>query len=137
LPAIASPPSLPNGFSGKGCHGQRRRAGNSEDGHPDGDGNTRHAPALLAGTQTGPGLADPIRQALGLWVAEIETVFTRVMAQTPLGDLADASGLARTVSAGGFPGPRWTLTPGDRPSTDARVCYGTRVIGAGVLGPCD
>ena len=46
-----------------------------------------------------PALAGPIRQALELWVAEIEAVLTRVMASTPLGDLADAPGLARAVSA--------------------------------------
>jgi AcrR family transcriptional regulator len=62
-------------------------------------GNVAVLAQLLAGAQTDPALAEPVRQALGLWVAEIETVLTRVLAQTPLGDLAEAPGLARAVSA--------------------------------------
>ena len=62
-------------------------------------GNVAVLAQLLAGAQTEPALAGPIRQALDLWVAEIEAVLTRVMARTPLGDLADAPGLARAVSA--------------------------------------
>jgi AcrR family transcriptional regulator len=62
-------------------------------------GNVAVLAQLLAGAQSDPALAEPIRQALNLWVAEIEAVLTRVLAQTPLGELAGAAGLARAVSA--------------------------------------
>jgi AcrR family transcriptional regulator len=62
-------------------------------------GNVAVLAQLLAGAQNETALTGPIREALGLWVAEIEAVLTRVMAKTPLGDLADAAGLARAVSA--------------------------------------
>jgi AcrR family transcriptional regulator len=62
-------------------------------------GNVAVLAQLLAGAQNETALTEPIREALGLWVAEIEAVLTRVMAKTPLGDLADAAGLARAVSA--------------------------------------
>jgi AcrR family transcriptional regulator len=62
-------------------------------------GNVAVLAQLLAGAQGDPALAQPVRQALDLWVAEIEAVLVRVLAQTPLGDLADAPGLARAVSA--------------------------------------
>lgn len=62
-------------------------------------GNVAVLAQLLAGAQTDPRLAEPIKQALDLWVAEIEAVLTRILATTPLGDLADPAGLARAVSA--------------------------------------
>jgi AcrR family transcriptional regulator len=62
-------------------------------------GNVTVLAQLLAGAQTDPRLAEPIRQALALWTAEVEAVLTRVLARTPLADLADPAGLARAVSA--------------------------------------
>ncbi len=62
-------------------------------------GNVAVLAQLLAGAQTDARLAEPIREALSLWVAEIEAVLTRVLPRTPLGDVADAPGLARAISA--------------------------------------
>ncbi|WP_438303188.1 TetR/AcrR family transcriptional regulator [Streptomyces sp. HUAS TT11] len=54
---------------------------------------------LLAGAQTHPRLAPATVAGLDLWIVEIERVLTRVLAATPLGEFADAGGLARAVSA--------------------------------------
>ncbi|OIJ99789.1 TetR/AcrR family transcriptional regulator [Streptomyces colonosanans] len=54
---------------------------------------------LLAGAQTHPRLASATAAGLDLWIVEIERVLTRVLASTPLGEFADAAGLARAVSA--------------------------------------
>src|SRR5919205_295773 len=62
-------------------------------------GNVAVLAQLLAGAQTDAQLAGPVQQALSLWVQEIETVLTRLLVKTPLGDLADPAGLARAVSA--------------------------------------
>jgi AcrR family transcriptional regulator len=62
-------------------------------------GNVAVLAQLLAGAQTDDRLAGPTAEALGLWVAEIETVLTRVLATSPLGDVAEPAGLARAVSA--------------------------------------
>jgi AcrR family transcriptional regulator len=62
-------------------------------------GNVAMLAQLLAGAQTEPKLAEPIRQAMNLWVAELETVLDRVLASTPLDGLADVHGLARAIAA--------------------------------------
>ncbi|MFF3911291.1 TetR/AcrR family transcriptional regulator [Streptomyces sp. NPDC001848] len=54
---------------------------------------------LLAGAQTHPRLAPATAAGLDLWIVEIERVLERVLAATPLGEFADARGLARAVSA--------------------------------------
>ncbi|MCW7945442.1 TetR family transcriptional regulator [Streptomyces hygroscopicus] len=54
---------------------------------------------LLAGAGTHPRLASATAAGLELWIVEIERVLTRVLASTPLGEFADAGGLARAVSA--------------------------------------
>ncbi|HEY0889520.1 MAG TPA: helix-turn-helix domain-containing protein [Nocardioides sp.] len=54
---------------------------------------------LLAGAASHPALAAATASGLRLWVAEVETVLTRLLAATVLGDLVDAPGLARAVSA--------------------------------------
>jgi AcrR family transcriptional regulator len=54
---------------------------------------------LLAGAQAHPRLAPATAAGLDLWIAEIERVLKRVLATTPLGEFADAAGLARAVSA--------------------------------------
>lgn len=53
---------------------------------------------LLAGAQTNGWLAPPVRAALQLWTARIESVLRRLLDKSPLGELANPSGLARAVS---------------------------------------
>jgi AcrR family transcriptional regulator len=62
-------------------------------------GNVAVLAQLLAGAQTDDKLAGPTAEALGLWVAEIESVLVRLMAGSPLGEVAEPAGLARAVSA--------------------------------------
>jgi AcrR family transcriptional regulator len=62
-------------------------------------GNVAVLAQLLAGAQTDDRLAAPTAEALGLWVAEIESVLVRVLAGTPMAGVADPAGLARAVSA--------------------------------------
>jgi AcrR family transcriptional regulator len=54
---------------------------------------------MLAGAQTNPAFAAATRDAVRLWVVEIERVLTRVLADSPLGEVADVPGLARAVAA--------------------------------------
>ncbi|MCD9878137.1 TetR/AcrR family transcriptional regulator [Streptomyces guryensis] len=54
---------------------------------------------LLAGAQTHASLGPATAAGLDLWIAEIEKVLTRVLADTPLGEFADPAGLARAVAA--------------------------------------
>jgi AcrR family transcriptional regulator len=62
-------------------------------------GNVAVLAQLLAGAQTNPVIADATRDSLALWVAEIETTLRRLLAGSPLGEVADVPGLARAVSA--------------------------------------
>ncbi|MEU9334488.1 TetR/AcrR family transcriptional regulator [Streptomyces sp. NPDC048290] len=54
---------------------------------------------LLAGAQTHPSLGPATAAGLELWIVEIESVLVRVLADTPFGEFADPSGLARAVAA--------------------------------------
>ncbi|MFF4508705.1 TetR/AcrR family transcriptional regulator [Streptomyces sp. NPDC001401] len=54
---------------------------------------------LLAGAQTHATLGPATAAGLDLWIVEIEKVLRRVLADTPLGEFADPSGLARAVAA--------------------------------------
>ncbi|MFD3504682.1 TetR/AcrR family transcriptional regulator [Streptomyces sp. NPDC058676] len=54
---------------------------------------------LLAGAQTHATLGPATAAGLELWITEIETVLTRVLATTPFGEFADPAGLARAVAA--------------------------------------
>ncbi|HEV2376591.1 MAG TPA: hypothetical protein VGS19_31000 [Streptosporangiaceae bacterium] len=54
---------------------------------------------MLAGAQTDPRLGPATAAGLDLWVAEIETVFGRILGNGPLANLADPGGLARAVAA--------------------------------------
>ena len=54
---------------------------------------------LLAGAQTHPRLAPATAAGLDLWITEIEGVLRRVLSASPLGEFADAGGLARAVAA--------------------------------------
>jgi DNA-binding transcriptional regulator YbjK len=62
-------------------------------------GNVAVLAQLLAGAQTDPRLASPVQAALRLWTDEIESVLRRLLAGSPLADLADPAGLAHAVSA--------------------------------------
>ena len=62
-------------------------------------GNVMVLGQMLAGAQTNPAFATATRDALALWTVEIERVLTRVLADSPLGEVADVPGLARAVAA--------------------------------------
>jgi AcrR family transcriptional regulator len=54
---------------------------------------------LLAAAQGGDRLAEPTAAALRLWVDEVETVLRRLLAGSPVAEVADVPGLARGVCA--------------------------------------
>ncbi|MFF4369769.1 TetR/AcrR family transcriptional regulator [Streptomyces sp. NPDC001594] len=54
---------------------------------------------LLAAAQSSPALAAATADGLGLWIAELEAVLTRLLAATPLAGFADPAGLARATAA--------------------------------------
>lgn len=54
---------------------------------------------LLAAAQTNPVFAATTRDALRLWITEIEAVLDRVLAGSVLGEVADVPGLAHALSA--------------------------------------
>jgi len=63
------------------------------------DGNVIVLAQLLAGAQSEPKLAPAAADALALWIAEIETVLRRVLADSPLAAVLDVPGLARSICA--------------------------------------
>jgi AcrR family transcriptional regulator len=73
---------------GRDMHAQERDAGN-----------VAVLAQLLAGAQTNPAIAAATRDSFALWVEEIETTLVRLLAGSPLGEVADVPGLARAVSA--------------------------------------
>ncbi|MFF0374085.1 TetR family transcriptional regulator [Actinoplanes missouriensis] len=62
-------------------------------------GNVSVLAQLLAAAQTGDRLAGPTGAALQLWTDEIEAVLTRLLAGSPVAEVADIPGLARAVAA--------------------------------------
>ncbi|MFD8633130.1 TetR/AcrR family transcriptional regulator [Streptomyces sp. NPDC059533] len=54
---------------------------------------------MLAAGQSSPALAAATAAGLGLWIEELETVLTRLLAATPLAGLTDPAGLARATAA--------------------------------------
>ncbi len=62
-------------------------------------GNTQVLAQVLAGAQTNPTLAEAARQAVGLWIAEIEQTLQRVLADSPIKAALDIPGLARAIAA--------------------------------------
>lgn len=66
-------------------------------------GNVTGLAQVLAGAQQDKALADAGRQALTLWVTEIETVLSRLLRGSPVTAAIDVPGLARGV-AGAFIG---------------------------------
>ena len=73
---------------GRAMHAQERDAGN-----------VAVLAQLLAGAQTNPAIAAATRDSFALWVEEIETTLVRLLADSPLGEVADVPGLARAISA--------------------------------------
>ncbi|MFI6293722.1 TetR/AcrR family transcriptional regulator [Nonomuraea sp. NPDC050790] len=62
-------------------------------------GNIAVLAQLLAGSQTDPKLAPATASGLNLWVVELEHTLARVLRETPLAELVDVAGLARSVAA--------------------------------------
>jgi hypothetical protein len=54
---------------------------------------------MLAGAQGDPALAEATNSALQLWVAEVERVIRRLLADSPIADLVDPASAARAVCA--------------------------------------
>jgi AcrR family transcriptional regulator len=63
------------------------------------DGNVIVLAQMLAGAQSEPRLVPATAQALDLWIGGIETVLRRVLAQSPLGEILDIGGLARSITS--------------------------------------
>lgn len=64
------------------------------------EGNLVVLAQAVAGAQSGGRLAEATRQALDLWIAEVEPALSRALDGSPLAGLVDPAGLARAVSAG-------------------------------------
>lgn len=62
-------------------------------------GNTRVLAQVLAAAQQSPILAEAARQALNLWINQIELTLQRILADSPIKAALDIPGLARAVSA--------------------------------------
>jgi AcrR family transcriptional regulator len=62
-------------------------------------GNVTVLAQVLAGARQDPGLAAAARYSLGLWVTEIDAVLRRVLAHSPVSELAIATDLASAVAA--------------------------------------
>ncbi|BBH67700.1 TetR family transcriptional regulator [Actinoplanes sp. OR16] len=62
-------------------------------------GNVSVLAQLLAAAQTGDRLAAPTADAFALWTAAIESVLTRLLAASPVTEVADIPGLSRAVAA--------------------------------------
>ena len=62
-------------------------------------GNIAVLAQVLAGAQQDTRLAEAARFALGLWTAEIEATLRRILAGSPVAQLADPAGLASAVAA--------------------------------------
>ena len=55
---------------------------------------------LLAGSQGSPELAEATREALALWITELNVVLARLLLGTALDGLVDANAMARALAAG-------------------------------------
>ncbi|MFJ7589907.1 TetR/AcrR family transcriptional regulator [Streptomyces sp. NPDC097617] len=62
-------------------------------------GNVAMLGQLLAAGQSSPVLAAATADGLGLWIQELESVLSRLLAATPLDGYADPAGLARATAA--------------------------------------
>ena len=63
-------------------------------------GNVAMMAQLMAGAQQDPSLAEAAAYAMRAWNAEIESVVQRLLAGSPLAEIAEPRGLARAISAG-------------------------------------
>jgi AcrR family transcriptional regulator len=54
---------------------------------------------FLAGAQHSPELAEATREALGLWIVELDAVLERLLRPTPVGGLIDVRGLAHALAS--------------------------------------
>jgi AcrR family transcriptional regulator len=73
---------------GRALHEEERRLGN-----------VSILAQLLAAAQTDGKLAHATKEALALWIKQIETVLDRLLAGAPFAEIADVPGLARAISA--------------------------------------
>jgi AcrR family transcriptional regulator len=73
---------------GRALHAEERQAGN-----------VTVLGQVLAGAQMDSRLIAPTKDALAMWTREIEAVLRRVLADSPLSEIADPAALAVTVSA--------------------------------------
>ncbi|AEV87944.1 TetR family transcriptional regulator [Actinoplanes sp. SE50] len=62
-------------------------------------GNVSVLAQTLAAAQTNERLAEPIRATFQLWTDEIEKVLRRVLAGSPIAEVADVPGLAQAISS--------------------------------------
>ncbi|MDF2705631.1 MAG: TetR family transcriptional regulator [Nonomuraea muscovyensis] len=62
-------------------------------------GNVTVLAQFLAGAQTDPALAEATSAALHLWIDALERTLDRLLAGSPVAELADIPGLARAVAA--------------------------------------
>jgi len=63
-------------------------------------GNVAVMAQLMAGAQTNQALQSSAQYAIQRWVSDIEDVVRRVLRGSPIAEIADAGGLARSISAG-------------------------------------
>jgi AcrR family transcriptional regulator len=73
---------------GRELHEQERQAGN-----------VTVLAHVLAGAQRDQELAEAARDALRLWVSELQAVLSRLLADSPFADFTDAAGLAQATAA--------------------------------------
>jgi AcrR family transcriptional regulator len=62
-------------------------------------GNVAVLAQVLAGARSDPSLAAAARQALTVWISELETTLERLLRTSPISEMADTAGLARAVAA--------------------------------------
>ncbi|BCJ42222.1 TetR family transcriptional regulator [Actinoplanes ianthinogenes] len=62
-------------------------------------GNVSVLAQTLAAAQSNARLAEPIRATFQLWTTEIEAVLRRVLAGSPIAEVADVPGLAQAISS--------------------------------------
>lgn len=63
------------------------------------EGNVLALAQMLAGAQSDPKLAPATATTLSMWVAQLEPVLDRVLADSPIREFLDVSGLARAFAA--------------------------------------
>ncbi len=87
-------------FAGVSTVGELLELGRTIHAEERAEGNMAVLAQTLAGAQGGGRLAEATRQALDKWVHEVRSTLDRVLAGSPLLEVADTQGLAHAVSAG-------------------------------------